>query len=432
MYFPALRHRNFAVLLLGVLISNVGTSMQLTAQNWLVYKMTGDDPVFLGWLGLCSAISAIIGTPLGGVLADRVDRLRLIYAMQVVGAVLATTLTILVWSGVADPHQILAIHLLTSLAFSIDSGVRQVLMPELVPREALQSAMSLGPLSFMLPVLVGPAIAGLMIDPIGPGGVFLINAVSYAAVVVALRALRGVPPQAPASVPAHIALLDGIRYGLKEPWVRGLLVATFLAAFFARSYPQMVPVFANAFGAGPRGYGWIMACVGAGSLVGSLVVGSLREVPWKGRAMIVGGLVQCTAVALFARCGGLAQAMSFLFFAGIAVAVFNAMIGTMIQLYVPATLRGRITAFYYALFTGIPLLGSFGLVILAKALREGSQVTVAAPLRAGLAWAEIGANLGESNGVARAIWVGAIVVGIALLVVAPRYWRERTMMGRAA
>ena len=166
---------------------------------------------------------------------------------------------------------------------------------------------------------------------------------------------EGLPRQHRIFTPAHCAVLDGLRYAITDPWTRPLLIVAACLAFFAQSYAQLIPAFADSLAAGPRGYGRIMFWVGAGTLVGALSVSYLREIARKGRLMLVAGGMQSVAILFFATSSSLCEVMFALFVAAVGRAVANAMIGTKIQTAVPVEMRGRVMATYWAIFTGLPL-----------------------------------------------------------------------------
>ena len=398
--YPAFRHRNFTLIWVGLLVSNVGTWMQAVAQSWLIYKVTGNDPLYLGWLGLCFALPMVLVPPLGGVVADRADRVRLLYVTQTAALALAAILAVLTWTGAIRPWHILATTSAGALVLAFDNPTRQSLIAELVPRNALQNALSLNAATFTGAALVGPAVAGALLDVVGAGWLFAMNAASFLAVLFALTAMREVPKHEHAIPKIKDALLGGFAYAFRERWMLGILALSALAAVFVRSYQQMLPVFADdIFHVGSRGYGFLLAGGGAGALVGALGISSMRDIEAKGRVMIASGLAMCAALALFvfssSRTTHFALAVGLVVAIGVASTLFTTMLSTMIQMRVPGPLRGRVVSLYVSTLIGLPSLGALGVAAIGKVI--------------GVPWALMG---------------GAAIVTFALIVASPRYfWR---------
>ena len=395
MRYPAFRHRNFALLWAGLIVSNVGTWMQNVAQAWLIYKMTGNDPIYLGWLGVAFGGAMTLVPPFGGVVVDRVDRVRLLYFMQTSALLLAAALAALTWTGALRPAHILAATLLGALLLAFDNPARQSLIADLVPRDVLQNALSLNAATFTGAALVGPALAGPLLDLVGAGWLFMINALSFLAVLFALVAMRDVPKHAHAIPKLKDALFGGFAYAARHAWLLSILVLSAAAAIFARSYQQLLPVFSDAvFHAGAKGYGALLAGGGAGALVGALGTASMRDIRHKGRVMIAAGLALAALLAGFAWVRVLPLAVALLVAVGVASTVFTTMVATTIQLEVPGPLRGRVIALNTSTLIGLPSLGSLAVAAVAKA--HGAPIAVTA---------------------------GAAAFGLALLISLPRWTR---------
>jgi len=234
--YPALYHRNFTLIWSGLLVSNMGTWMQNVAQSWLIYKLTGNSPLYLGWLGLAFAIPMVIMPPLGGALADRVDRIKLLYVTQTCSLLLAALLAVLAWSGAIQPWHILLTTFGGALLLAFDNPTRQALIPELVPRQDLLNALSLNSATYTGAALVGPALAGLLLDVVGAGWLFMLNAISFLAVIQALRSMRDLPVRPKRVVPLRDALFGGFIYAWQHRLILFLLLLSALAALFGRSY----------------------------------------------------------------------------------------------------------------------------------------------------------------------------------------------------
>lgn len=393
MRYPALRQRNFVLLWSGLLVSNMGTWMQNVAQSWLIYKLTGNNPLYLGLLGLSFAVPMIVVPPVGGVVADRTDRVKLLYVTQTGALLLAALLAGLTWRGVVQPSIILLTSFVGAVLLAFDNPTRQALIPELVPRAMLFNALSLNAATFTGAALVGPALAGFLLNVVGAGWLFAGNAVSYLAVIGALALMRDVPQPTPSNATLREAVWRGWAYAIQRRLIGALLVLSALAAVFGRSYQQLLPVFADdVWHVGSGGYGALLAAGGAGALIGAFGLSSIPQIQAQGRVLVLSGLFFCVALTAFAWSGTFWIGVVLLVVVGIAATVFTTMIATVIQLRVPGELRGRVMSLYAITLIGLPALGSLGVAAAAHALGTAS---VGAP---------------------RAITLGAAVLGSVLVV----------------
>jgi len=425
--YPALRHRNFTLIWSGLLVSNMGTWMQSVAQSWLIYKLTGNDPLYLGWLGLSFAIPMVLAPPLGGAIADRVDRIRLLYITQTSSLLLAVLLAPLTWAGAVRPWHILLTTFAGALLLAFDNPTRQALIPELVPRQDLLNAISLNSATFTGAALVGPAIAGLLLDVVGAGWLFMLNAISYLAVIGALLLMRDPPREPRRMVSLRDALFGGFVYAWRHKLILFLLLLSALAALFGRSYQQLLPVFADdIWRTGSGGYGALLSAGGAGALLGAFAMSSVREIRRQGRVLVVSGLVFCVALAVFALSRWFWFGVALLVVVGVSSTVFTTMIATVIQLRVPGELRGRVISLYAITLIGLPSLGSLGIAALARGLGDGPRPGWA---RLPLALLDVlgvdaaTGRLGVVAGAPRAIILGVLALALVLATTAPAFLR---------
>jgi MFS family permease len=341
--------------------------MQNVAQSWLIYKMTGNDPIYLGWLGLAFAVPMVVAPPLGGIVADRAERVRLLFVTQSAMTVLSAALAALAWAGLLRPWHILAAVFVGGLLLAFDNPARQVLIPSLVPRQDLQNALSLGSATFTGPALVGPAIAGALLEPLGAAGLFLLNAISYVAVLATLAALRGGRGRSMGTSALRHAMLGGFAYVMKDRAMLALLVLAAAAALSARSYPQLLPMFADdVWRAGPAGYGVLLSAGGAGALVGAVGLSGMRDIERKERVLLGAGVALSLSLVVFALAPSIRLGAVCLVCAGVASTVFTTMCSTAMQLRVPSELRGRVMSLFVITLIGLPSLGSLGLAVVAR------------------------------------------------------------------
>ena len=372
----ALRHRNFRLFFIGQLLSLPGTWIQMVAQSWLIYRLT-DSAVLLGLAGFASQFPVFLIAPLGGALADRFSRHRLLVATQVASAVLALSLAALTLSGQVEVWHVFTLASLLGVVNGFDLPARQAFTVQLVGREDLPNAIALNSSAFNAARLVGPALAGVLVAAAGEGWCFLLNGVSYATVLGALLAMRLTPTERPVHTGSMLAhIVDGVRYVRGHLPIRSLLLLLGMVSLAGMPYAVLMPVFADRIlGGGPQGLGILMSCAGGGALVGALLLAARRSprglggwVPWAAFGFGL-GLVGFSLSRTFWLSGAL------LVPTGFAMMVQMAASNTLLQMMVPDALRGRVMSLYSMMFMGMAPLGS----LLAGSLAEviGAPGTVA-------------------------------------------------------
>ncbi|HEY3107897.1 MAG TPA: MFS transporter [Chloroflexota bacterium] len=384
--FGALAHRDFTLLWAGLLVSNAGTWMQTVAQGWVIYNLT-DDRLALGAMGLAFGLPMVLFPLFGGVVADRIDRLTLLKATQTAALLLAVLLAALTWLGVVQFWHFWAIAFASATVLAFDNPARQALIPDLVPREDLMSAISLNSVSFTGAQLVGPALAGLILaafgrDLLAAGAlVFLVNALSYLAVLVPLFFIRPrhAPPRAPGAEPDSRgnALVDGLRYVRSQPVLLLLIGTVAVTSVFGRSFTLLLPIFArDVLDVGGEGLGWLNAAAGLGTIAAGLALAGLGQ-GLSRRALIVGGIVALTAsIYGFALSARYLPSLALLALSGAAGTAMAASVATQIQSTVPGRLRGRVMSLNTLGLIGLGPLGAFVSASMARVLPI--QVAIAA------------------------------------------------------
>jgi len=386
--------------------------MQNVAKSWLIYRMTGNDPLYLGWLGLAFSVPMVVCPLIGGIVVDRVHRIRLLYVTQSSAMALAGLLAALNWTGTLRPWHMLFATFVGAILLAFDNPARQSLIPGLVPPEHLQNALSLNSATFTGAALLGPAIGGLLLERTGPEILFLLNAVSFLAVIGALVAMRGPPPHVASRGTLRDSVFGGLAYVKRDGVVLSLLLIAALAAVCVRSYPQLLPIFADdVWNAGPRGYGALLSAGGAGALAGAVALSLRAHASQKGRVLLLSGGLLCAAIAGFALAPSVSIAVPFLVVAGAASTTFTTIVATLIQLRVPSALRGRVIGLHVITLIGLPSMGSLGLASIARFVTAHGVGTALA-----------------------ARWVvatGAVVFALAVSVVVRRFGREVGLRGPA-
>src|SRR5213595_1198682 len=275
--FPALRHRDFTLLWIGQLLSFAGSRMQTAAILWHVSLLAapGRKAIALGLMGAVQVVPIIAFSMLSGVVADALDRRKVMLATQTVMALLAAALAALTFAGLHTVWPIYVLAALSSAAASFDGPARQALIPNLVPREHLASAIGLNTLMFQFASVAGPTLAGLVIAGPGIAWVYAVNAVSFLMVIAALLVMRARPRQATAPPPTRItwaAAREGLRFVFAQPIVRSTMLLDFAATFFA-SATALLPIFAqDVLHVGARGYGWLYSAPAVGAVVASAIM----------------------------------------------------------------------------------------------------------------------------------------------------------------
>jgi MFS family permease len=359
--FRALRHRNFRLFLGGQIVSLIGTWMQQVALGWLVYRLTR-SAFLLGLVGFAGQIPSLFVSPFAGVWADRWNRHRMIVATQALSMLQALVLAGLVLSGVVRVWHVLALSLFLGLVNAFDVPARQSFLVEMVGgRHDLANAIALNSSTFNAARLVGPAVAGAMIAAWGEGVVFLVNGVSYVAVIAALLAMR-VPPRPPpagAPAPAWHDLVEGVAYVSRSGPIRALLLLVSLVSLAGASYTVLMPVFAvDVLHGDAHTLGFLMGSIGVGALCGALLLAARRTVRGLGRYIVAAVGAFGASLAAFSFSRSLPLSLLLVGLAGFGLMVQMAASNTILQTIVDDDKRGRVMSFYAAAFMGTMPLGS--------------------------------------------------------------------------
>ena len=373
----ALRHRNFRLFLGGQIISLAGTWMQQVALSWLVYRLTR-SPFLLGLVGFAGQLPSLLLAPLAGVWADRADRRRIVIGTQVLAMLQALLLSALVLTGRVTIAQILVLSVFLGLVNGVDVPTRQAFLVEMVRgREDLAGAIALNSSVFNAARLVGPAVAGFMIGLVGEGVVFLLNGLSYVAVIAALVAMRleRRPPASPERPPVWRELKEGVRYAAGFAPLRALLLLVGLVSLVGVPFTVLMPVFAtDVLHGGAHTLGLLVSSLGMGALGGALFLAARRTVRGLGRIILAAVTVFGVSLVAFGLSRSEWLSMLLLVIAGLGMMVHMASSNTILQTIVDEDKRGRVMSFYAMAFMGTVPLGS--LLSGALAARIGAPATV--------------------------------------------------------
>lgn len=386
---PALRHRNFRLLWLGLAISMAGTQMQVWALLWHIRELT-DQAIALGGLGIARILPVILFALVGGAVADVGNRRVILFVTQTSMAVLALFLAALTFRGAIDLWHIYLLTALQATAVAFDLPARQSLVPNLVPARDLANAFSLQSIAFQTGAIVGPALSGLVIAQLGLSYAYLINAATYVAVIVALLLMGPVGEResdAPRSTVSFAAIGEGIRFIRSKPVILSTMLLDFFATFFA-SANTLMPIFArDVLGVGAVAYGWLSSAQAMGALAVGLVISQMEEIRRQGPVLLVSVVIYGLATMAFGASRSVAWAMLALIAVGGADAVSTIIRNTIRQLNTPDALRGRMVSISHIFFQGGPQLGEVEAGAVAQLLGAPMAViTGGIGCLAGAAW----------------------------------------------
>ncbi|MCI0436621.1 MAG: MFS transporter [Gemmatimonadetes bacterium] len=373
----ALRHRNFRLFTVGQSISLIGTWMQQVAVGWLVYRLT-DSPFLLGLVGFVSQGPIILLAPFAGVFADRHDKRRIVLFTQVLMALQATTLAVLVLTDTIAIWQIITLMAMLGALHGIDIPARQSFLLEMVGnREDLPNAIALNSSMFNGARLVGPAIAGVVVAAAGEGICILINAVSYVAVLSALLAMRIAPRARPGRHGAVLEhMTEGFRYAYGFLPIRSILSLVAFVSLVAVPFNVLLPVVAtDVLGGDAATLGFLMAAVGLGALAGALFLASRTTVRGLSRVIAAAATLFGAALIAVALSRTLWLSLVCLAVAGFGMMVQMASSNTVLQTIVDDDKRGRVMSLYSMAFTGMMPIGALVGGAIASAL--GAPATIA-------------------------------------------------------
>lgn len=373
--FAALQYPNYRLWFYGQMVSLMGTWMQTTAQGYLVYELT-QSPAYLGYVGFAAGLPSWIFMLYGGLIADRMSRRNLLIATQAAMMVLAFILAGLTFTGLVQPWHIIVLAFLLGVANAFDAPARISFVTELVDRRHLTNAIALNATMFNTATAVGPAVSGLVYAAVGPTLCFVINGVSYLAVIYALARMR-IQHQAHAAT-RNSALRDiqaGFHYVRSQVVVRTTVMNVLILSLFGLSFITLMPAWAvNVLGGDATTNGYMQSARGVGALAGALVLAAVSGTLAKGRLITWGGFIFPVLLMVFSLMGLLPLSLLLLFGIGFWFIFFINTSNALVQSLVPDDLRGRVMSIYTLTFFGFMPLGS--LLAGAAAERIGEPTTV--------------------------------------------------------
>ena len=376
----ALRNRNFRLFWTGNFLSNIGTWMQNVAQGWLVLTLTNSS-FWLGVVGFAGSIPFLIFTLFGGVVADRVNKRRLLLVTQTAMMVLAFLLAVLTWFNVLNVWGVAAIAFANGVAMAMNAPSYQALVPKLVEREDLTNAIALNSAQFNMSRILGPTLGGYAMVLLGMAGNFFLNGLSFVAVLWALTRLR-YPEE---KLSRHESMLRSLRGGFvylnSHPQMRVLMWMTAAVSFLGLPFITFIPYFAKIqLQAGESGLGWLLACSGSGSVLGAVTIAVLGNIRRRGLVVTIAGVVFFTAIMAFSESQRLGWSEVLAFFEGFSGMLMISCFNVSLQHLSSDEMRGRIMSIYATSFLGLPPLGSLLAGELSRHMPTGNVLALMAGL----------------------------------------------------
>ena len=372
--FQALRYRDYRLYWIALTVSLTGVAFQTVAQGWLVYRLTG-SALMLGVVGFIPAVLSAPASLLGGAIADRVSRRNLVILTQSIMVLPPVVLALLIWTGQVQVWHVIAASSALGIVAALDLPSRTAMIPNLVPTADVLNAQGLASAVRQVTRIVGPALAGILIATAGEAVCFLVNGLSYLAMVVAFFLMR------PQPVPAldrrggmRGALLEGFRYTWEHPVILGLFAMFAAQGLFLSPVLTLLPVYAkDILSIGAVGLGWLHSAIGGGALVGAIVVSSLRA-SRRGWVLMAGSAAMPFAMVAFAWSRQLPTSLPFLLVLGFGTVVITAITATMLLILVPDEVRGRVNSLGTMVYFGTPYVAGLAVGFIAE--QAGAPITL--------------------------------------------------------
>jgi MFS family permease len=372
----ALTYRDFRVMWTGACISSIGTWMQKVAQSWLVLTITG-SPFYLGLDAMLGELPLLLFTLVGGVVADRIDRRKILLTSQYIQLSTAAALALLVYFNVVHVWHILTLSFITGTAQAFGGPAYQSLLPSLVAKNDMPNAIALNSTQFNIARIIGPLLAGVALVAFGSAICFALNAASFLVVIASLYALH-IVHQPPATTESMVReMKGGFTFVRRDQAILTLAFLVFFTTLLASPVLTLLPVIArDVFRQDATGYTWLMAFSGAGSVVGALVVAWLGRFPHMGRTLLTIQVLLGLVLAAFGASRVLPLSYALLFFGSVALLMVFSMLMSLVQLIAPNAMRGRVMSIFMMGMRGGNSLGSLTSGALANATSAPTALMV--------------------------------------------------------
>lgn len=356
---PAFKYRNFRLYFVSQVISLSGSWMQGVAQGWLVFEMT-HSPL---WVGIVSALGLLPITffgLFGGAIVDRFPRKKLYLWTQFALMVQALILAALAYSGLINPYLIAILAFGLGIVNAIDQPLRMSLVPELVEKKALSSAIALNAGVFNIARAAGPAAAGIIISTVGSEGAFLFNALTFLAPILAFSHIH-IPTFIQKSHPHPIQFINqGVKYVASHELIRNIMVYVAITAIFGWSYVAIMPVVAvKVFNQGATGLGLLHSAAGIGAIIGAVFVSATSKKIKREYRVLAGSLIFTISLFLFTLTKNFTLGLVLLGLSGIGLIMQNTTLNSTVQHRVENYIRGRVMSIYLTMWLGMAPIGNF-------------------------------------------------------------------------
>jgi MFS family permease len=371
----AFRYRDFRLFWLSLFVSNIGSWMQMTATNWLLYELTS-SPLQLGLNGVFRAIPALTLGWISGTFADRYDRKRFMMLTQATLALITFMLGMLDYAGKIQAWQIYLFTFVSASVGAFDGPVRQALFPSLIPRAVLPNAVALNSLLWKGAALLGPTLGGIAISLMGTAGAFFANAASFLVVVFALLLMRAASAVHERRRDFIAETREGFSYILSQPIILGITVMEAFASIFGIDHALLTILASDIFRVGASGFGFLQSARGLGAVIGSTFFITMGQRPGQGRILCVSALLYGAGFALFGLAPSFSLALVLLAFVGATDTIWSAARGTILQMLTPERFRGRVMGVFQLSNRGLHPLGQLesGILVPLIGAREATVI----------------------------------------------------------
>lgn len=367
--FRALRHRNYRLFFIGQCISLVGTWIQQIAMSWLIYRLT-QSAFMMGAMVFVGAVPSLLASPFAGVFIDRINKYKTLIIVQALFMIQAFVLAILTLMGVIKIWHIIVLSVIMGLTAAIDMPLRQAFVVNLVEdSEDVGNAISLNSSSFNLARLIGPAIAGILTAAVGEGVCFLINALSYIAVIWALCLMNiNYIPAKTSTTNVFEEFKEGLKYTLSCPPIRITISFIAISSLIGMAYPVLMPIFAKeTLHGGAQTLGFLMSSSGIGALLGALYLAGRKHILGLEKWLCIASFLFGISIVCLSFVSHMALALISLFLSGFGMVIIIAACNTLIQHFVDDDKRGRVMSLFSMAFMGTaPIGGLFGGTVAEK------------------------------------------------------------------
>lgn len=366
--FASLRYPDYRLYWFSLLVSVIGSQMQIIVVGWHVYEITG-DALLLGLTGAFRAVPLIMFGLFGGAIADRVDRRRVIVVTQSSGLVFAALLGVLTTTGQVTAWWIYALTFLTTLASAFEGPARQAMIPAMVPRHHITNAVTLNVILRQTANIVGPGVGGLMLAYVGgPAAAYFFNAASFLVVVVAMFLIKAKTAPAQTRLSVLESMHEGLRFLGRSPLIISVLVLDLLATILG-AYRALLPIIAkDILGVGPEGYGLLAATPSAGAVLGSTTILTRGDMRHKGWWILAATFLYGVWLALFGLSSTFWLSIALAGMLGVFDTIAETIRSAVMQLATPDELLGRVMSVGQMVFQGGPSTGYLIAGVLAAAL----------------------------------------------------------------